>query len=514
MSDLQTGDYDLHHCANDSEKCDEFVAEVLENGEEFNDETFDINAAENADGNFAKLTDMDGDGHFINEGLDAGDIAQGGLGDCWFLSALSSLAQPLPEESPLKIKEVAINRVIQTEFNCSDEAKDRGIYRFKFFRLGEFVDVIIDDKLPTRKRASPSESNEWWVPLCEKAYAKFSGSYDKIIGGNTCWALTELTGGITVEMKNLTYENALLADESIGAKGYNLYNLFYRIQNRALICTSNLDDGGNESITNGLVHGHAYSLLRIDEVTMEDGETQKLVKIRNPWAQTEWTGTWCDGSDEWETVSEEEKERIGYEDKDDGGFWMSFKDWIEEFEMFTLCMLPRLDPDDEDVPNEDEAKLRDRRVIGVFEPGISSPMDIAEMQSDFMEPGRHVQVSLTVDPLFNKPTRMVWIQFLLDSPLKEKRFLMFNLYEANEDTPEEGKLTKRDIRKLEKIEPSLPNQKGYVIDYYRHNGYLFNLEAPKRYIICATTATPESSDQPCKFMIRTIGPRLALEHLE
>ena len=95
--------------------------------------------------------------------------------------------------------------------------------------------------------------------------------------------------------------------------------------------------------------------------------------------------------------------------------------------------------------------MRDRRVIGVFEPGISSPMDIAEMQSDFMEPGRHVQVSLTVDPLFNKPTRMVWIQFLLDSPLKEKRFLMFNLYEANEDTPEEGKLTKRDIRKLEKV---------------------------------------------------------------
>lgn len=27
---------------------------------------------------------------------------------------------------------------------------------------------------------------------------------------------------------------------------------------------------------------------------------------------------------------------------------MSFKDWIDEFEMFTICMLPRLDPEDED----------------------------------------------------------------------------------------------------------------------------------------------------------------------
>ena len=24
------------------------------------------------------------------------------------------------------------------------------------------------------------------------------------------------------------------------------------------------------------------------------------------------------------------------------------KDWVDEFEMFTICMLPRLDPDDED----------------------------------------------------------------------------------------------------------------------------------------------------------------------
>jgi hypothetical protein len=81
------------------------------------------------------------------------------------------------------------------------KAAKRGIYRFKFFRLGEFVDVIIDDKLPKHKRAKPSGTGEWWVPLCEKAYAKFSGSYQTIIGGNTCWALTELTGGVAVEMK-------------------------------------------------------------------------------------------------------------------------------------------------------------------------------------------------------------------------------------------------------------------------------------------------------------------------
>lgn len=126
---------------------------------------------------------------------------KGGLADCWFLSALSSLAQPLPANNPLKIKKVALNQVLQTKHNSTDETKLTGLYRFRFFRLGEFVDVVIDDNLPRKKRACPSSTNEWWVPLCEKAYAKFSGSYANITGGNTCWALTELTGGIAVEMK-------------------------------------------------------------------------------------------------------------------------------------------------------------------------------------------------------------------------------------------------------------------------------------------------------------------------
>ena len=81
------------------------------------------------------------------------------------------------------------------------------IYRIKILIKikGEWIDVVVDDKLPMIQRALPSHTGEWWVPLCEKAYAKFSGSYHRIIGGNTSWALTELTGGISVEIK-VTYK--------------------------------------------------------------------------------------------------------------------------------------------------------------------------------------------------------------------------------------------------------------------------------------------------------------------
>ena len=63
--------------------------------------------------------------------------------------------------------------------------------------MGEWIDVAVDDRLPTKRRAAASKLNEWWVPLVEKAYAKFNGSYDKISTGNTCRAMTDLTGGVS-----------------------------------------------------------------------------------------------------------------------------------------------------------------------------------------------------------------------------------------------------------------------------------------------------------------------------
>jgi len=68
--------------------------------------------------------------------------------------------------------------------------------------MGEWFDVVIDALLPlNQRRADRSETSEWWVPLTEKAYAKFCGSYDQIISGRPCWALTDLTGGIAIEQK-------------------------------------------------------------------------------------------------------------------------------------------------------------------------------------------------------------------------------------------------------------------------------------------------------------------------
>ena len=128
-------------------------------------------------------------GKFVVDGFDPFDIMQGATGDCWFLSSISALAE----------KRTLADRVINPAANNTDTAQEGGIYKFQFYRMGEWHDVIIDDQIPLQYSARP-ENGELWVPLLEKAYAKFFGNYHNIVGGDPVWALFNLTGGLTVDV--------------------------------------------------------------------------------------------------------------------------------------------------------------------------------------------------------------------------------------------------------------------------------------------------------------------------
>ena len=76
-----------------------------------------------------------------------------------------------------------------------------GIFRFKFWQYGEWVEVVIDDYLPTHDGnllfLKSDTHEEYWTALIEKAYAKLYGNYvSALSGGWISSAMEDLSGGV------------------------------------------------------------------------------------------------------------------------------------------------------------------------------------------------------------------------------------------------------------------------------------------------------------------------------
>jgi len=279
------------------------------------------------------------DPHLFVGGASRFDVKQGELGDCWLLAAVASLCQD----------KKLLYRVVPNDQDFDKEYA--GIFRFQFWRFGQWEEVVVDDRLPTYYGRlvfmHSADNNEFWTPLLEKAYAKLVGSYEALKGGSTCEAMVDFTGGVT-EMFDLRQN-----------KPPNLFKIMLKAFERSSLmgCSIEAMPGRVEAeLSNGLIMGHAYSITC---VTMVDIKTRSrtgqipMVRVRNPWGnEAEWKGAWSDKSQEWQFIPEEERKEIGLTFSDDGEFWMSFQDWSTNFQKLEIC---NLSPDVMDDPMAQEA---------------------------------------------------------------------------------------------------------------------------------------------------------------
>lgn len=251
--------------------------------------------------------------------IEPSDIKQGQLGDCWFMCALSSLA-----ERPDLVRRLFI----------TEQSEETGIYKVRFCKGGEWMTVVVDDYFPCFPNAGPvfsrSQGNELWVLLLEKAYAKLHGSYMLLRGGWANEGMMDLTGCPTA-----VYD---FEDESTQKliKDDKLWDILKTLDEEgALISasTAGVDrwtEGGGPSKKGGLVPGHAYTIIQVKQVY-----GNRLLNIRNPWGNFEWDGDWSDNSALWTPKMIKALNPV-LNDKD-GTFWIDWKDFLSNYNGVNIC---------------------------------------------------------------------------------------------------------------------------------------------------------------------------------
>jgi len=270
-----------------------------------------------------------------NFGFRAEDLRQGGVGDCWFMSALAVVA-----ERPDLVLRL-----------FGDTARNQaGCYQVNLFLDGEWRAITIDDRLPcTHQQRRPdgsglafsrADGQQLWTPLLEKAYAKAHGSYRAISGGEIAEALLDLTGCPT---------ESIDFDEP----GFDPQELWERLLDfKAKGFPMGCATAGNPELREvGLCGNHAYSVLDVRELydqrfigrefgyggAQQDGLV-RLLRIRNPHGMGEWNGEWSDKSAEWtDRLSSE----LGCTGVDDGTFWMDYTHFLMGFQVVDVCLAHR-----------------------------------------------------------------------------------------------------------------------------------------------------------------------------
>ncbi|XP_062594364.1 calpain-A-like [Saccostrea cucullata] len=366
-------------------------------------------------------TELSRNPKFIVKNATRFDLDQGYLGNCWFIAGAALVAT----------KKKLLERVVP-----QDQEFDRtyaGIFHFNFWWYGKWVEVVIDDYLPTdgyrliyaRNREEP---NEFWAALLEKAYAKLRGCYEGVDGGKLQDSVVDLTGGIseTVDIKD---KSQIPVD---------IYEILWRSwkMNSFLGCSISLPPNVSSSSRevrrpNGLYMGHAYSITALAVIPFK-GSNVRLCRLRNPWGRSEWNGDWSDESYQIRNLSSEAKQRLGIVIQDDGEFWIPIDDVLVNFEEIQLI---HLQPDattqgvaiDEGKRQWNVTVYHDQWIKGVTAGGCGN----APYQDLYW---KNPQFSVTlrdVDDTDNKPTCTVIISLIeKEHNNKSKIAIGFDVYKV------------------------------------------------------------------------------------
>jgi hypothetical protein len=106
------------------------------------------------------------------------------------------------------------------------------------------------------------------------------------------------------------------------------------VNKRHLVGAASAGASDTQVSEGNIVQAHAFSILDARAIN-----GFQLLKLRNPWGHTEWTGDWSDESPLWETYPNVAKE-LNNVVQDDGIFWITMKDYLRFYDSTSFAFSP------------------------------------------------------------------------------------------------------------------------------------------------------------------------------
>lgn len=256
--------------------------------------------------------------------VQAADIKQGNLADCYFLSALCVLTE----------KQKIIMRLFHRSNDNSIELfsiwlNDSGEWRI--FCLDQFFPCAGVKAEPVFARPA---GTELWVMLIEKAYAKMFGSYKVIEYGFSTLALRDITGA--------PYETYICEDvdqcwsylKDVLHKKKWLVTANSRVRQKSL---KGLKNSLAEMEPEQPISQHCYAVVDLMEIPQDYGRKIRAIKLNNPWRTEVGMNGWEPDSAKWPLKTRQDLGIGSTYDK--GVFWVSAEQFIKEFSTGACCKI-------------------------------------------------------------------------------------------------------------------------------------------------------------------------------
>ena len=257
--------------------------------------------------------------------------------DSWFVPAMSAIAE----------SESLLRRVVPDDQGFGEDKKYAGIFHFRFW-FGRWIEIVVDDRLPVRKGLPiymRSSSNvELWPTLLEKAYAKAKGSYELLNHWLPVDGCIELTGGVPERIRNLPM---FLSPEASAASDRLFFDLIRASQMGNIILASlpmepkpesrRTPEGSStrarlsEASQLGLEVRYVYRVTQVANL----GQGRQIIRVKNCSGPKpiRWVGAWNPDDTKWANIDEDIRKELDSETFHDGGFWMSYGDFLKYFQV-------------------------------------------------------------------------------------------------------------------------------------------------------------------------------------